>query len=153
LPGEGEVSSVSRPSRHFAASLIIFGLSYSPSVPLLFMSKGILVPVLIFVFGCLIDLDHLSPRRIRQFLKGPIRPTSRAWADSTEVVGEHLNSLHTWPALGVAITVSIRINNYLPLFSYLIHIGIDALTGYGEMNNWHVPTVLGRIWARFIKAQ
>ncbi len=144
---------MSRPSRHFAASLIIFGLSYSPSVPLLFMSKGILVPILVFVFGCLIDLDHLSPKRIRQFLKGPISFNSRAWADSTEVVGEHLNSLHTWPALGVVIIVSILINNYLPLFSYLIHIGIDSLTGYEELNNWHVPTVLGRLWFMLVKAK
>lgn len=132
------------PKVHFWPTLILSGVYFFVfcMIPLFTLgNREILITFLIFGFGFLIDIDHLSLRRIKKILRGEKGPVS-GW----------VNWMHTgWALVGV-ILVCYVLENYLPLVSYAIHILIDA----GDRGNLKyrsspLPEYLHRFFPEWLK--
>lgn len=114
--------------------------------------RGIKDLLLVFGFGVLIDIDHLSRCffrdlslfKIKNLITGKIKDLD------LQPIG-WVNYLHAWQAMvGVAV-FSLIIRTWLPLASYLIHIVVDSANRANpEYQTSPLPIAIHRFFPRWL---
>jgi len=136
---------VAKPNVHFgitALLIVVYGMMAPISI---FLGYKWFITWLSTLFaGVLIDVDHLSPARVKKILKGGHGP-----------IPGHLNYFHGWSALVGVILVCVNFKAYLPLTAYILHIFIDAGNrdneNSGPMGIAPVPDFLYKHWPDWLK--
>ncbi len=105
--------------------------------------------VWMFVFGALIDLDHIFQWKKVRYLIRNKQFSYRAWKETE--MGRGVNPLHTWPALCAFVAISWwGIKDFDPFAFYILHIFIDCLDrGYDGGSNWLIPSCVRLIWHKY----
>lgn len=128
------------PKWHIVPTAVIGGAYWFFHRPLKAWSRDTLVLLLIVGFGVLLDVDHLSIRRVKKLLRRDRSPIE-GW----------VNWLHTWYALVGIVVVSAIIGNLLPLLSYSVHILIDgADRGNPIERNSLLPAAIHRFYPEWM---
>ncbi len=137
------------PIFHLIPTGILISIYFLCAVPFMLISKNTLILLLILAFSLLIDIDHLSIRRIKKLLRGERKPI-QGW----------VNWAHTWYFLAGVVMVTFAlvvfdefsVENFLPFISYALHILIDAGNEKNKLYpNSPLPVKLKPIIPKFLR--
>jgi len=113
---------------HFPISLAVATVGILPNIPESLSSKSLLVLTLIMIFGVIVDLDHISSLN-------PAKIKDGSWIREPT----HVNWAHTWEIALLVLFISIRLWNFLPFISYVLHMIVDG----PNLNNVRSPLPWG----------